>query len=169
MKIISHRGNLNGPNLKKENTKEYIQNAIFEGFYVEVDVINITQDLLIVGHNSEKPSDHINLGWLNNYGGYCIFHAKTEQALNRLLELKYHCFFHKNDDFTLTSEGLIWVHPKAEVNACDERAIFCMPEEREQDLYMPIGGVCTDYPIHYRKRLVLPIPPKRKQEKLRSK
>ena len=38
MKLISHRGNINGPDLEKENTIEQIFIAIGKGFDVEVDV-----------------------------------------------------------------------------------------------------------------------------------
>ena len=38
MKIISHRGNLTGPNPIRENSIDYIEEAIAEGFDVEVDL-----------------------------------------------------------------------------------------------------------------------------------
>ena len=38
MKVISHRGNLNGPNKQTENTIESIKTAINLGFDVEIDV-----------------------------------------------------------------------------------------------------------------------------------
>ena len=37
MILISHRGNINGCNFEKENTHEYIQQAIDAGFHVEID------------------------------------------------------------------------------------------------------------------------------------
>ena len=38
MLLISHRGNLNGPDKKFENHPKYIQNAIKKGFDVEIDI-----------------------------------------------------------------------------------------------------------------------------------
>ena len=38
MILISHRGNLTGPNPKKENHPDYILNALREGYEVEIDV-----------------------------------------------------------------------------------------------------------------------------------
>ena len=38
MILISHRGNIDGPNPKLENSPEYIQLAMEKGFDVEVDV-----------------------------------------------------------------------------------------------------------------------------------
>ena len=38
MRLISHRGNINGVNPKLENTKEYVDLAIDKGYSVEIDV-----------------------------------------------------------------------------------------------------------------------------------
>ena len=38
MKLIAHRGNINGPNPEKENHPDYINTAIKSGYDVEVDV-----------------------------------------------------------------------------------------------------------------------------------
>ena len=38
MKLIAHRGNVNGPNPDKENHTDYINEAIILGYDVEIDV-----------------------------------------------------------------------------------------------------------------------------------
>jgi hypothetical protein len=38
MILISHRGNLNGPNPERENHPDYIWEALRAGFEVEIDV-----------------------------------------------------------------------------------------------------------------------------------
>jgi glycerophosphoryl diester phosphodiesterase len=38
MLLISHRGNISGPQPKLENTVAYIEQAINQGFDVEIDV-----------------------------------------------------------------------------------------------------------------------------------
>ena len=38
MIYISHRGNTNGKNPARENTKSYIDEAIAKGFDVEIDI-----------------------------------------------------------------------------------------------------------------------------------
>ena len=38
MHFISHRGNLNGPDLQNENNPIYVQNAVNLGFEVEIDI-----------------------------------------------------------------------------------------------------------------------------------
>ena len=57
VKFISHRGNLNGPNKKTENTVKQIDFVINEGFECEVDVwfvddklfLSLTKSSLILG------------------------------------------------------------------------------------------------------------------------
>ena len=38
MKLIAHRGNIDGPNPERENSPEYIEEALKAGYDVEVDV-----------------------------------------------------------------------------------------------------------------------------------
>ena len=38
MKIISHRGNIRGPNPEKENRPSYIDCALGNGYDVEIDI-----------------------------------------------------------------------------------------------------------------------------------
>ena len=38
MIYIAHRGNIRGPNPERENSPDYIDEAIQSGYYVEVDV-----------------------------------------------------------------------------------------------------------------------------------
>ena len=38
MKLIAHRGNIDGPNPSKENHPEYIESAIVDGYDVEIDL-----------------------------------------------------------------------------------------------------------------------------------
>ena len=45
MFIISHRGNLQGPDLTQENKPEYIDGALAKGFDVEVDVRFLNKSL----------------------------------------------------------------------------------------------------------------------------
>ena len=53
MKIISHRGNLDGPIFEKENHPDYILNAIDAGFDVEIDLWKI-ETKLFLGHDEPK-------------------------------------------------------------------------------------------------------------------
>ena len=58
MILISHRGNINGVNLERENTQSYIQEAIDLGYDVEIDVRYIDKKFWL-GH--DKSDYEINL------------------------------------------------------------------------------------------------------------
>ena len=54
MRLISHRGNLNGPNPERENHPDYIQDALWQRYDVEVDVWGIEGEYqmeLWLGHD----------------------------------------------------------------------------------------------------------------------
>jgi hypothetical protein len=68
MILISHRGNLNGPNKNFENRPEYINYALSKGFNVEVDV-KIYKNKIFLGHN--KPQYKINSTFLLNKKIWC--------------------------------------------------------------------------------------------------
>ena len=44
------------------------------------------------------------------------FHAKNIEAFYELLKLNIVCFWHQNDDVTLTSNGYIWTYPGKQLN-----------------------------------------------------
>ena len=47
MILISHRGNINGPNPEMENDPRYIENTLGKGFNVEVDVWSNDSDFFL--------------------------------------------------------------------------------------------------------------------------
>ena len=52
MKLIAHRGNVTGPNPLRENSLEYIDDAIKLGYDVEIDVRHIEwEQQLYLGHD----------------------------------------------------------------------------------------------------------------------
>ena len=50
MIIISHRGNLNGIDLERENNPYFIDDCISKGFDVEID-LRIKENKLFLGHD----------------------------------------------------------------------------------------------------------------------
>ena len=52
MKLIAHRGNINGPNPEMENNPEYILNTLSLGYDCEIDVhlINNNFQFLVLIH-----------------------------------------------------------------------------------------------------------------------
>jgi glycerophosphoryl diester phosphodiesterase len=139
--IISHRGNLNGPDPTTENTNEQINKAINAGFYVEVDVWGIKGELWL-GHDRpiEKCKMHPKL----------IYHCKDIHAAERCGLSNAHFFMHEIDKQVLTSEGYFWTYPGYQIG---NYSIACLPELKPSWDITKAAGVCTDYPIRYRDTL----------------
>jgi len=137
MKIISHRGNLNGCDPKTENTVDAIVSAIERGFDVEIDVWFLNNSFYL-GHDS--PCYKIDANFLTNPVLWC--HAKNKEALEKMLDLKVHCFWHENDRMTITSRGIVWCYPsnysRKGVTVVFGDKIIPIPKESI--------GICTDYP-----------------------
>jgi len=139
MKIIAHRGNINGPNPKMENKPEYVLNSISLGFDAEVDVWFV-KDSWFLGHDT--PDYKIDVGFLKNKKLWC--HAKNLDALVKMKELNIHCFWHQKDDYTLTSMGYVWVYPGKKLS---RNSICVMPELEsldKQNIEFDCFGICTD-------------------------
>lgn len=146
MILIAHRGNVFGPNRERENTEEYIKEALERGYFAEVDVW-LTETGLFLGHN--KPENPTTLEFLSQERLIC--HAKTVTTFDFLLSQGLHCFFHDKDECTLTSQGKIWLFPGK--NTC-KNGILVMPEWPSVkyetnwiDFVKNSGcyGVCSDY------------------------
>ncbi len=105
MRYIAHRGNINGKNSKRENSPRYIEEALDDYYDVEIDVW-IHKDSIYLGH---LPKYKVDIDFLISPGLWC--HAKNLEALDLLLEHGIHCFWHDQDDRTLTSQGYIWTYP----------------------------------------------------------
>jgi len=137
MKLISHRGNITGPNLARENSEEFINEAIDKGFDCEVDVW-LVDDVLYLGHDAPtyKTSTH----FLKRQQIWA--HAKNYQALEFMLKHGIHCFWHENDARVLTSRGFVWTYPGKETFATSIIVVL------DKDLVIEnknIYGVCGDY------------------------
>lgn len=140
MKIISHRGNLNGPNSITENSVLAISAALDKGFDVEIDVW-FKNGKWYLGH--DKPNYQIDESFLENKKLWC--HAKNLDALNLMLKnKKIHCFWHQNDDFTLTSKNYIWTYPDK-----DTRYSSIIVLIKKQKIPKKTFGICTDFPISF--------------------
>jgi hypothetical protein len=135
MKLIAHRGNINGINPQRENTIDYIEEAIQLGYDVEID-LNLHKGGFYLGH--DKPEQEVSFMWLLKFKDFLWCHAKDIPVFRMLLDLKMHSFMHDQDDATLTSKGYIWVYPgKRLVPDC----IVVLPDGKVPDY---ISGVCSD-------------------------
>jgi hypothetical protein len=145
MKLISHRGNLNGKNPDKENSLDYILIALHSGYDVEIDIWWIENDYYL-GH--DEPKFKIDLIYLYPLFDKIWFHCKNLDALYNLS--KYYpnsnYFWHQNDDFTLTSKNFIWTYPNKDLTP---NSICVLPE---QSNYIDIKcyGICSDFIEKYK-------------------
>ena len=138
MKIISHRGNLDGPNQEEENKMTYINQAMSLGYDVEIDLWYVNGDYYL-GH--DVPSHRTNLEFISKDGLW--IHAKNLDALYQLTKTNLHYFWHQNDNFTLTSKNIIWTYPDKETTK--NSVIVTLENNLEKFLNLDIYGVCTDY------------------------
>ena len=145
MILISHRGNLNGPNPEMENKPTYIQEALDKGYHVEIDVWYVDGNFYL-GH--DKPETIINVNMLSNPKLWC--HAKNIEALEKMIcHLDIHCFWHETDTYTLTTDGYIWTFPNKPL--CSN-SIACNPSMTNFSGVKKAMGVCSDFIANYKIR-----------------
>lgn len=145
MILISHRGNINGIDVDNENNPLYIDRALGKGYDVEVDVWYVNGKWYL-GH--DEPTYEIELDYLKDNNLWC--HAKNIEALNVMLNNDIHCFWHQEDDVTLTSKGYIWTYPGKKLKS---NSIVVMPEKYLEKWWRhnfnSCSGICSDYIINY--------------------
>lgn len=148
MKLIAHRGNINGPNPLEENKPEYIEKAIELGYDVEID-IRYYPDIegLYLGH--DDPQCVVNWLWLSKYKENLWIHCKNIEALAEFsLESNgYNYFWHQEDDYTLTSKNYIWTYPG---KTYKKNSVIVMPEWEKSINYDKLKAskcyaICSDY------------------------
>lgn len=137
MKIISHRGNIDGPNIL-ENSPQLLLSTINRGFEIEVDIRLINNNWYL-GH--DEPKYLVDQSFIDQIKDNSWFHCKNLQALEKLNKDIYRFFWHQNDDFTLTSNGYIWTYPQKEVTP---KSIIV--DLNLENKYKNIYAICTDYP-----------------------
>jgi hypothetical protein len=146
MKLISHRGNISGPNPERENQPEYIFEALQAGYDVEVDVW-FENGKFMLGH--DEPQYEFPFELLDKNYPKLWIHCKNMEALSTLNMLdqngdKINYFMHENDLGVLTSKGYIW---STEIF---ERGILVMPEIFSKEPTELTLGVCSDYIEKYK-------------------
>lgn len=144
MKLISHRGNLLGPDKSLENTPEYIINAINMGYDVEVDSWLDENQNIYLGH--DEPLYLIKKDFIINNISKLWIHCKNIEMLYMLCTKipEANFFWHENDKFTLTSKGIIWTYPGMQVTPVSVMVhLDPIPSGWETDEGM--YGICSDY------------------------
>jgi len=143
VKIISHRGNLDGENLVLENSPSYIEKAISSGYDVEIDIWYLKNDILL-GH--DKPQYKIDNDWLNKNKPHLWIHCKNTDILNHLFGSDFNYFWHNSDTATLTSKGFIWCLPNIFLS---NGITVCNKFSNVPNIY----GVCTDEPHIFKSNM----------------
>ena len=143
MLLISHRGNLEGPNKNIENNPQHIE-SIINSYDVEID-LRVENDSLFLGHDYAQYE--ISEEWISKHSHRLWIHCKDVKSLtfcSKHRHLNY--FWHENDDYTMTSFKYIWAYPGKEI--ADHMTILVLPETRwsydEIKQLSPIG-ICSDY------------------------
>lgn len=141
IKLIAHRGLLNGPDASLENTPAQIYKALECGFDAEIDLW-VENNNFFLGHDA--PQYPILSRFCENPGLW--IHAKNLESLYWLSQTSLNYFWHQNDDRVITSHGYIWTYPEKELT---DRSIRLMPEWKDPDLTdiksSRCFGICSDY------------------------
>jgi len=136
--LISHRGNINGPNPIRENSPFYVMGAIAMGYDVEIDVWKVG-DKLYLGH--DEPQYEINEEWFIDRINNLWVHCKNVESLIWVSNTKLHYFWHEHDTVTLTSKNYIWAYPGKQPIL---NSVAVMPEINNEDTNNCLG-ICSDF------------------------
>lgn len=153
MKLISHRGNLNGKIPEKENHPDYIKEALRQGYGVEIDVWYVHKKYWL-GH--DVPQYETTLEFLDGRPSNKIWiHTKNIEAAHELSQywededgITYNLFFHNNDDCVITTHGHIWTYPGKLL--CGRRSVAVLPELAPGWDISNAGFVCSDFIEQYK-------------------
>lgn len=152
MRLIAHRGNIDGPNPIKENSIDYIEEAIAKGFDVEVDLRH-EDYYFYLGH--DEPQYYVSMSWLVKYKDVLWIHCKNRESLEKVSSspIEFNYFWHETDSYTLTSKNYIWTYPGKTYTS---NSIIVMPETIPEFDFSKLivyncFGVCTDYPNKLKK------------------
>jgi hypothetical protein len=143
MILISHRGNVEGPNSTFENHPTRINDALGRGYDCEVD-IRIIDNKIYLGH--DEPTHLISIGWLHKRRDRLWIHCKDLKTFSKFNTFyrNFNYFFHDSDLGVLTSLSYIW-----SVNNV-KNGILVMPESFNTKPNKYTLGVCSDYIQSYK-------------------
>jgi len=151
MKLISHRGNMNGKCSSIENSLEAIENCLMEGLDIEVDLW-FKDGNFYLGH--DLPTFKVNINEINNEKIW--FHIKNIETFSVIKDYNIkNYFWHQEDSCTLTSSQKFWLFPGNFISSKD--SVFVLPELfknvdiSKYDHY----AICTDEIFYFKKLLNL--------------
>lgn len=113
-RIISHRGNLNGPTPNIENSPYAIDTVLNLGLDCEVDVwYELDSHSWWLGH--DEPMYEVELEWLTKRKDNLWIHAKSIDTFHTLdcMDTDLNFFWHDTDAIIRTSKDYLWTtHPE---------------------------------------------------------
>jgi len=142
MEIISHRGNMFGPDENLENNPRTIEMAS-NFFKVEVDIRKIGKDYWL-GH--DNPMYLVRFDWLIYLKPRLLLHCKNDDVYNCHALSSFHRFRHEEEDTVTCSLGNVLKHPNY---TPIPGSYNMMPEKSKHETLETIfasSAVCTDYP-----------------------
>lgn len=146
MRIIAHRGNVDGPNPELENSPAHIDQAIQSGFDAEVDVWVMPGDASVwLGHDA--PMYPVPWEFLTSRRHRLWCHAKNLRAMAALFDHDLNAFAHDFDDRVFTTHGFVWTFPGRCIIP-GHRVVCVLPgaDRRLDDEDMrQCHAICTDY------------------------
>ena len=146
MKLISHRGNINGVEPSKENDPSYIDLAL-ESYEVEID-IRLVKNEFMLGHDLGQYL--VTKDWLQDRAKKLWVHCKDYQSFSSLCETNIKAFYHSVEPcVAVRNSDLIWCHRLADA---DHNSIVPLLEVNSLLLRKSlnggngVGAICSDYP-----------------------
>lgn len=144
MILIAHRGNVNQIIPERENAPDYINEAIAQGYDVEMDVRLIDRTLFL-GHDT--PDYQISLEWLLQRKEWLWVHCKNFAALQALIDEDLRIFYHQKENHTIINNcNIIWSH---ELSEASRKSIIPLLSAEELENYPKysdkVYGVCSDF------------------------
>lgn len=156
MILISHRGNILGKALDRENTVDYIVECLRKGFSVEVDVHRLDNEFLCLGHDAPNLDQIIDESFLED--PRIFVHCKNEDAFEYLSKNpNIQCFFQDDENEVFVENGssrsLIWNHSENKTVSKNRILVFLGTYEEFKEVYktgiVPYG-ICTDHPMSFK-------------------
>jgi len=148
MILIAHRGNLYGRQPERENTPEYLNEAIHLGYHVMVDAW-YHDGCFYFGER--KPLWKPFPDWLPYAMNSVLLRARNPEALLEANKQGFNVFWHQSDSYALTSWGDLLGFYGAPI--CGDSFVHMIPEHDgavdesycENLAGYEASGLCSDY------------------------
>jgi len=143
MILISHRGNIDMVFPDRENAPDYIDEAISQGYDVEMDV-RLIGETLCLGH--DEPQYKVSLQWLLDRKAHLWVHTKNFAALSFLINKPLRTFYHQKENHTIINYcNLIWSHELSEANEKSIIPLISKEDIARQPVPQNVYGICSDF------------------------